>query len=236
MRYCRLVALAAIFPLCFSAPAAARFLQTDPVGYAVDVNPYTYVGNDPVNHADPKGLWTCGSGSETQCNVMEKSLAAAKSALPDMPRNERKVVQRILAVMGNRGDKNHIEVRAGTPVRGMSSTSTKDGETTILMAHGLTSTGAVERSAQTSAAGWSVHEGSHAVDQQGTFHGMPRNPQEYFDTERRAFTAQSYVERALNYHDTGPYPLDTNPVQSDGWTAVTNWAWSEAGHPGVKPW
>lgn len=33
-----------------------RFLQTDPVGYADDLNWYAYVGNNPVNLTDPTGL------------------------------------------------------------------------------------------------------------------------------------------------------------------------------------
>ena len=37
-------------------PVFGRFLQTDPVGYGPDVNWYAYVGNDPVNHADPTGM------------------------------------------------------------------------------------------------------------------------------------------------------------------------------------
>jgi RHS repeat-associated protein len=40
-------------------PVLGRFLQTDPVGYASDVNAYAYVRNDPVNQADPSGLDAC---------------------------------------------------------------------------------------------------------------------------------------------------------------------------------
>jgi RHS repeat-associated protein len=36
-------------------PVSGRFLQTDPVGYGPDVNWYAYLGNNPVNKADPTG-------------------------------------------------------------------------------------------------------------------------------------------------------------------------------------
>jgi RHS repeat-associated protein len=53
-------------------PQGGRFLQTDPVGYAADLNLYTYVGNDPTDKTDPSGNSICeasriGAASDSMC-------------------------------------------------------------------------------------------------------------------------------------------------------------------------
>jgi RHS repeat-associated protein len=47
----------------FYSPSLGRFLQTDPIGYADDLNLYAYVGNNPTNRIDPLGLeWQIAIG------------------------------------------------------------------------------------------------------------------------------------------------------------------------------
>lgn len=48
-------------------PKCGCFLQTDPVGYKDNLDLYEYVGDDPLNHADPTGLTCSSSGDKLTC-------------------------------------------------------------------------------------------------------------------------------------------------------------------------
>jgi uncharacterized protein RhaS with RHS repeats len=70
----------------FYAPQLGRFLQTDPVGTADDLNLYAYVGNSPVNFTDPTGM-TCYASQFEQAgaavsNWWNASVAGFKSESP----------------------------------------------------------------------------------------------------------------------------------------------------------
>jgi RHS repeat-associated protein len=60
----------------YYSPVMGRYLSRDPLGLLADSNFYSYAGNNPINSADPLGLWTWLGVAETVGTVAAAAAVA----------------------------------------------------------------------------------------------------------------------------------------------------------------
>lgn len=100
-------------PLLVSVPSQARFLQTDPVGYADDLDMYTYVQDDPTDKTDPTGryeLTPCGDNHACSSGAGEFETQRQN----DLHNSDPQVVESAKA-WGDPGEANGVTITLKSP-------------------------------------------------------------------------------------------------------------------------
>jgi hypothetical protein len=229
----------------FAATASeARFLQVDPVGYKDQVNLYAYVGDDPLNHSDPTGLYVC-DGGRTDCGTIKTYVNTAGSALRGLdPKSDAaQKLSATLKYLGKPGERNGVTIAPSSLARGTLASAGPNGQIKVDIRQ-INSVGAnaAYQAANPSmgrsdiqnglGAGALSHEARHELDFNRI--GFPDSKAAEYRTELNAYRTQQGVDQGLNM-TTGLYSPSMNQAGRDaavaaGAQASTD-AWCNSGGP-----
>ena len=108
------------------SPTLGRFLQSDPIGYADNLNLYAYVGNDAVNGIDPTGAYEC---KEKECREIDRIrneiIKSRRSDQLNAARNS--AIGSLLRTLGTKNDRNGVQIFNATLSKGTFGETTQEG-------------------------------------------------------------------------------------------------------------